>query len=40
MEHMGVIAKIGTPMDWYAGMVVVPKRSGDVRIFVDLKSFN
>ena len=40
MESMGVISKINTPTDWCAGMVVVPKRSGDVRICVDLKPLN
>ena len=40
MERMGIISKIDTSTDWYAGMVVVPKQSGDVRICVDLKSLN
>ena len=40
MERMGVISKINTSTDWCAGMVVVPKQSGDVRICVDLKSLN
>ena len=37
MEKMGVISKIITPTPWCAGMVVVSKRSGAVRICVDLK---
>ena len=40
MEKMGVIAKVTQPTPWCAGMVVVPKKSGDVRICVDLKPLN
>lgn len=40
MEKLGVITKVKNPTEWYAGMVVVPKRSGDVRICVDLKPLN
>ena len=40
MESMGVISKVDTPTPWCAGMVVVPKKSGDVRICVDLKPLN
>ena len=40
MEAMGVISKVSQPTEWCAGMVVVPKRSGEVRICVDLKPFN
>ena len=40
MERMGVISKIDTPTSWCAGMVVVPKKSGEVRICVDLKPLN
>ena len=40
MEKMGVISKIITPTPWCAGMVVFPKRSGAVRICVDLKPLN
>ena len=40
MEAMGVITKVTEPTPWCAGMVVVPKRSGDVRICVDLKPLN
>ena len=40
METLGVIAKLDEPTDWCAGMVVVPKRSGDVRNCVDLKPVN
>ena len=40
MEAMGVISPIQEPTPWCAGMVVVPKRSGAVRICVDLKPLN
>ena len=36
MERLGVITKINEPTDWCAGMVVVPKQNGKVRICVDL----
>ena len=40
METAGVISKVSEPTPWCAGMVVVPKRSGSVRICVDLKPLN
>ena len=40
MEMAGVISKVTEPTDWCAGMVVVPKKSGKVRICVDLKPLN
>ena len=40
MEEMGVISKVNEPTPWCAGMVVVPKRSGSIRICVDLKPLN
>ena len=40
MEKIGVISKVDRPTLWCAGMVVVPKKSGDVRICVDLKPLN
>ena len=40
MEKLGVISKVDKPTRWCAGMVVVPKKSGDVRIYVDLKPLN
>ncbi len=40
MEVAGVISKVDDPTPWCAGMVAVPKRSGDVRICVDLKPLN
>ena len=36
MEAMGVISKVDEPTPWCAGMVVVPKKAGNVRICVDL----
>ena len=40
MEKAGVISKVTEPTPWCAGMVVVPKKSGNVRICVDLKPLN
>ena len=40
MEAMGVISKVEIPTPWCAGMVVVPKKDGKVRICVDLKPLN
>ena len=40
METLGVISKVTEPTPWCAGMVIVPKRSGEVRICVDLKPLN
>ena len=40
MEQLGVITKIKEPTDWCAGMVVVPKPKGKVRICVDLTKLN
>ena len=40
MEAMEVISRVTQPTEWCAGMVVVPKRSGEVRICVDLKPLN
>ena len=37
---MGVISRVDEPTEWCAGMVVVPKRGGDIRICVDLKPLN
>ena len=36
MEETEVISKINEPTEWCAGMVVVPKPNGNVRICVDL----
>ena len=35
-----MISKVDKPTPWCAGMVVVPKKSGNVRICVDLKPLN
>ena len=40
MESMGVITRIDEPTEWCAGMVVVPKHNGKVRICVDLTRLN
>ena len=40
MEKLGVISKVDKPTRWCAGMVVVPKKSGEVCICVDLKPLN
>ena len=40
MEKMGVISKVDIPTPWCAGMVVAPKKSGDIRLCVDLKPLN
>ena len=40
MESLGVISKVDEPTSWCAGMVVVPKKTGKVRICVDLKPLN
>ena len=40
MEAAGVISKADEPTPWCAGMVVVPKKSGALRICVDLKALN
>ena len=37
---MHIISKVDEPTEWCAGMVVVPKPSGDVRICVDLTKLN
>ena len=40
MEEIGVIQKVSQPTPWCAGMVMVPKKSGSIRICVDLKPLN
>ena len=40
MEAAGVISRVDRPTSWCAGMVVVQKKSGGVRICVDLKPLN
>ena len=40
MEKLGVIRKVKEPTDWCAGMVVVLKPIGKVRICVDLTKLN
>ena len=40
MEQLGVITRVSEPMEWCAGMVVVPKANNTVRICVDLTHLN
>ena len=40
MEKTGVIFRVDQPTDWCAGMVVVPKPNGKIRICVDLSRLN
>ena len=40
MEQMQIISKVDEPTEWCAGMVVVPKSNGKVRICVDLTKLN
>lgn len=40
MEELGVITRVEEPTEWCAGMVVVPKSEGKVRICVDLTKLN
>ena len=40
MEKLGVIKRVSEPTDWCAGVVVVPKPDGRVRICVDLTKLN
>ena len=40
MERSGVISKVTEPTPWCDGMFVVPKKSGSIRICVDMKPLN
>ena len=40
MESLGVIGKVDELTSWCAGMVVVPKKRGEVRICVDFRKLN
>jgi len=40
MEAQGVISKVEQPTDWCAGIVVVPKPNGNLRICVNLTKLN
>ena len=40
MEETGIIEQIQEPTDWCAGIVIVPKKDGGVRICTDYKKLN
>lgn len=40
MEKLGVIRKVEQPTDWCAGMVIVPKANGTIRICCDFTRLN
>ena len=40
MEQLGVIERVEQPTEWCAGLVVVPKANGKVRLCVDLTKLN
>ena len=40
MESQGIIRRIDEPTEWCAGMVVVPKSNGDVRVCGDFTKLN
>ena len=40
MEETGIIEQIQEPTDWCAGIVIVPKKDGEVRICTDYKKLN
>ena len=40
VQCLGVISKVDQPTPWCPGMVVMPKKSGEVHICIDLKQLN
>ena len=40
MEETGIIGQIQEPTDWCVGIVIVPKKDGEVRICTDYKKLN
>ena len=40
MESLGVISRVEQPTQWCSGMVIVPKKTGSVRICVDFRRLN
>ena len=39
-EETGIIEQIQEPTDWCAGIVIIPKKDGGVRICTDYKKLN
>ena len=40
METNGIVSRATGPTPWCVGMVIMPKRKGSVRIYIDLKPLN
>jgi len=40
MQSLNVIYKVESPTPWYMGIVAEPKKTGTIRIFLDLKPLN
>ena len=40
MDRMGVVSRVTQPTPWCAGIVVVPKSNGKIRLCVDLTHLN
>lgn len=40
IENLGIISKADIPTDWCAGMVVVPKPDGKIRMCLDPTKLN
>jgi len=40
MESLGVVAKVSEPTEWVNSMVIVPKKSGQIRVCFDPRNLN
>ena len=40
LEQQGIIEKVDSPMLWVSPLVITPKKSGDVRICIDMRMAN
>ena len=40
MEVAGVISCVDEPTEWCTGIVIAPKKNGNIRICVDLRPLN